>query len=212
MAQSLIKRPETRNQLPGFVIVAVSMVALYVLPSGFFVLATFVSTSCMLLVAFFLTSYSKLFKPSLRSIGFGLLTAKILYAIFLVGNYGVQTIQPVGISAANENSIYSLISSHPLVLQIAILAFDTFGFESYFRGNLQSYLLERRIPAIACIMSPAIADALIHLVSLNPLWVITTFIADSVWGATYYYTKDISSSITSHFVWDVLIFILAPIK
>ena len=52
---------------------------------------------------------------------------------------------------------------------------------------------------------------LLHIITLNPLWVVTTFIADSVWGLTYYYSKDLTSSVTSHFVWDLVIFILLPI-
>jgi membrane protease YdiL (CAAX protease family) len=58
----------------------------------------------------------------------------------------------------------------------------------------------------------AAADACIHLLTLNPLWVVTTFIVDSIWGLTYHFTRDLSSSMTSHFVWDAAIFILFPIR
>ena len=58
----------------------------------------------------------------------------------------------------------------------------------------------------------ALIDALLHVITLNPLWVVTTFIADTVWGLTYYYSKDLTSSGTSHFVWDIIIFIVLPIK
>ena len=56
----------------------------------------------------------------------------------------------------------------------------------------------------------ALVDASLHVITLNPLWVVTTFIADSVWGLTYYYSKDLTSSVTSHFVWDVVIFLVLP--
>lgn len=200
--------------MSGFLIVATSMVAMYVVPGEFFVPTVLVSTSCMILITYHLTSYSRLFKPRWQSIGLGLVTSALLYGIFLLGNYGIKAVHPFGISASSETSIYSLIASHALPLQVAILAFDALGFESYFRGVLQNYFLTRsngNLAVGACFTS-ALVDALIHLVSLNPLWAITTFIADSVWGLTYYYTRDLSSSAASHFVWDIAIFIFFPIK
>ena len=190
------------------------MAAMYLVPGEFFVPAVFVSTTCMILVTYHLTRYSKLFKPKWRSIGFGLVTATLLYGIFLLGNYGIKAMHPFGISASSETSIYSVITSHALPLQVAILLFDAVGFESYFRGVLQNYFLNKskRKLAVGAVFASALVDALIHLVSLNPLWVITTFIADSVWGLTYYYTRDLSSSMTSHFVWDIMIFVILPIK
>lgn len=190
------------------------MAAMYLVPGEFFVPAVFVSTTCMILVTYHLTRYSKLFKPKWRSIGFGLVTATLLYGIFLLGNYGIKAMHPFGISASSETSIYSVITSHALPLQVAILLFDAVGFESYFRGVLQNYFLKKSKGklAVGAVFASALVDALIHLVSLNPLWVITTFIADSVWGLTYYYTRDLSSSMTSHFVWDIMIFVILPIK
>ncbi len=95
-----------------------------------------------------------------------------------------------------------------------ILGLDAVGFESYFRGTLQRYLSggvgTRR--GAAAVPIAALTDAAIHIISLNPLWVIRTFIADSSWGITYLYTKDLTSSTLSHFIWDLVIFVIAPIK
>lgn len=209
-----IRRQQGRDQLSGFLVVAVSMAAMYTVPGEFFVPVVFVSTTCMILITYHLTRYSKLFRPGWRNVGFGLVSAVLLYGIFLLGNYGIKTLHPFGISPSAETSIYSVITTHALPLQVAILLFDAFGFESYFRGVLQNYFLAKskgRLKVGACFAS-ALVDALIHLISLNPLWVITTFIADSVWGLTYYYTRDLSSSVTSHFVWDIAIFLIFPIK
>ena len=211
---SVTERKRARDQRSGFLIVVLSMTAMYLVPEEYFVPAVFVSTSCMLLVSYRLTKYSNLFRPKWQSIVFGLVTSALLYGIFLLGNYGITAFHPFGISVSYETSIYSLIASHPIPLQIAILLFDAFGFESYFRGVLQNYFVARtprRFRVGAC-FAPALVDALIHLVTFNPLWAVTTFIADSVWGLTYYHTRDLSSSITSHLVWDIAIFIIFPIK
>ena len=118
----------------------------------------------------------------------------------------------LGIHSSSETSIYGTIGSHPLYLQVAILLMDAIGFESYFRGALQTFFEKKmKTGRIGAPFFVALCDASIHVISLNPLWVITTFIADSVWGLTKYYSKDVGSSMISHFVWDIVIFIIAPI-
>ncbi len=190
------------------------MCAMFLLPTDLFLPAAFLSTTCMILITYKLTRYSGLFRPRWRNLIVGVISAGGLYGLFLIGNYGIKALHPLGISSSSETSIYSLIASHSLFLQIAILVLDALGYESYFRGSLQNYFLARkgRSLAIGAVFASAFVDALIHLVTFNPLWVITTFIVDSVWGVTYYYAQDLSASVASHLVWDVMIFILFPIK
>jgi membrane protease YdiL (CAAX protease family) len=98
---------------------------------------------------------------------------------------------------------------------VAILIFDALGFESYFRGTLQNFIVKRitnKKYRSGGVFLAAACDSVIHLLSLNPLWVVTTFIADSVWGLTFYKTRDLTSSAASHLIWDIVIFIVAPIK
>lgn len=194
-----------------FLIVFASMVALFLLPSQYFIAATFASMACMIAVTYFLTHYSGLFRPRLVTVVMGFVSAVALYLVFYLGNAGIATLHPLGLSSSTENSIYSLIASpsNPLYLQVGVLAFDAVGYESFFRGVLQTRLEPRfgaRSPFLV-----ALLDAAIHILTLNPLWVVTTFIADSCWGVTYHYSKDLTSNTLSHFVWDILIFIILPI-
>ncbi|MDV3277339.1 MAG: CPBP family glutamic-type intramembrane protease [Nitrososphaerales archaeon] len=194
------------------VFVFASMAAMFILPSSYFLPAAFVSTTCMILGAFASGGFSSLFAPRVKTIALGLGTAALLYAIFFAGNLGIQQLHPLGIGSSSEGSIYALIASpgNPLPLQVGVLLFDTLGYESFFRGTLQ-----RRLQTRVGVLSPfavAAIDSGVHLLTLNPLWVVTTFIADSVWGLTYSYARDLSSSMTSHFVWDIAIFILFPIR
>lgn len=196
----------------AFVAVVAAMVALFTLPSSYFVAATFGATGVMIVAAVSLGGYAGLFHPSAKSISLGCATAAVLYAIFFAGNAAISAYHPMGISQSNEGSIYSLIASpsNPLALQVAVLAFDAVGYESFFRGVLQKRLTGRL--GVGSVFLVALLDASIHVVSMNPLWVSTTFIADTVWGLTYYYAGELGSSVTSHLLWDIAIFLVAPIK
>jgi membrane protease YdiL (CAAX protease family) len=215
------RKPANRSSSPkletlGLILVALSMLILFLRPaSTYFLIGVFVATPLMMLVTFWLTKYEGLFRPTPRSLATGLISAALLYMIFYGGNYFISTFHPLGIQASSEASIYSTIGTHPLYLQILILLFDGFGFESYFRGTLQNFFsrkLTNPRSKLGAVFLAALCDSLIHVVSLNPLWVVTTFLADSVWGLTYRFTKDLSSSISSHIIWDIAIFIVAPIK
>jgi len=187
------------------------MLFLFTVPPAYFVPATFVSTACMIGAAYALGALGPR-RLRLRSVLIGLASAAALYVIFYAGALAISTYHPFGISASSETSIYSLISSpsNPTYVQVLVLLFDAAGFEAFFRAVLQGRLSARFGPLSA----PAVAllDAAIHIATLNPLWVVTTFVTDVVWGLTYHYGKGAQSSFTSHFVWDVAIFVLSPIR
>jgi len=186
------------------------MLFLFTVPSSYFVVATFASTSCMIGAAYAQRALTAR-EPRLRSVVLGLATASLLYCIFYGGAWLVSTYHPFGITSTSEASIYSLISSpaNPVYLQAAVLLFDSAGYESFFRGVLQ----RRLRPRFGVMAAPAVAslDAVLHVATLNPLWVGATFVTDLLWGVTYHYGGT-QSSFTSHLVWDVAIFILRPIR
>ncbi len=99
--------------------------------------------------------------------------------------------------------------SNPLSVQVSVLFFDSAGYELYFRGVLQ----QRLAPRLGLLAVPAVAslDALLHIATMNPLWVGATFVTDTAWGLTYRYGRGTQASFTSHFVWDLAIFVLRPI-
>ena len=187
------------------------MLLLFALPRSYFVLATFVSTSCMIGAAAALGALGgRRLRPN--SVLLGLVSAALLYGVFYAGAWAISAYHPFGITSASESSIYSLISSpgNPVYLQGLVLLFDSAGFEAFFRGVLQQRLSAR----LGLLSPPAVAllDAAIHIATLNPLWVGATFITDFVWGLTCFYGKGTQSSFTSHLVWDIAIFILNPIR
>ncbi|HKT22509.1 MAG TPA: CPBP family intramembrane glutamic endopeptidase [Nitrososphaerales archaeon] len=191
--------------------VVASMVVLFTVPPGYFAAATFGSTAVMMAAAYALGGLRPQWKVKPARVAAGVASAVGLYLIFYLGGIGIDALHPFGITSASESSIYSLIASpsNPLYLQVGVLFFDAAGYESLFRGVLQ----RRLTPRMGVGSAPAVAllDAMLHLVTLNPVWVGATFVTDLVWGLTYHYGKGTQASFTSHFLWDLAIFIVRPV-
>lgn len=204
-------RSPTRTLAYAAAVVVASMVLLFTVPPSYFIAATFVSMTCMIVATTALTRYRGLLRPRPLTIAAALVSAVLLYLVFYGGNAAIQAFHPLGLSAGSENSIYSLIasSSNPPALQVSVLAFDAVGYESFFRGVLQTRM-EPRLGAASPFVV-AVIDAGLHIITLNPLWVVTTFIADSAWGLTYRYSRDLTASVLSHFIWDIAIFLVFPV-
>lgn len=187
------------------------MVVLFAVPAGYFVAATFGATAVMLAAAYALGALRPPKSLRVPALAAGVASAVALYLLFYLGAAAIDAFHPLGITSASESSIYSLISSpsNPLPLQVGLLLFDAAGYESFFRGVLQSRLSTRM--GVGAAPAVALLDAALHVVTLNPVWVGATFVTDLVWGLTYHYGRGTQASFTSHFLWDLAIFILRPV-
>jgi len=187
------------------------MVLLFTVPAWEFVAATFASTSCMIVVSYAL-GLRLGGRPSPRAVAAGVASAAVLYLVFSAGDIAIRSIHPLGIGTASAASIYSLIVSpgNSVYTQVAVLLFDSAGYESFFRGILQA----RMEPRLGPWSAPAVAavDAAVHVLTLNPLWVATTFMADTAWGLTFHYSGKLSASFASHIVWDISVFMILPLR
>ena len=199
------------RQLAGFLVVAGTMVEMFTIPKSYFVLGSIVSTISMACVAILLSPASEIFRkrPQAKTLALGFFLAIVLYFIFYAGNFAIKNFSIGGIQASNELGIYGLFTNTNPALLLLVFALDAVGFESYFRGNLQQGIAKRI--GIAAVPLVAVIDAAIHLSTFNPLFPATVIVADIVWGLNYYISKDIYSNIASHFLWDLLIFVLFPI-
>ena len=196
----------------GLALVVLSMVALFTLPRGYFVAATFVSMAIMVATAYSVGALRPPPGPKYASIAIGVGTAALLYLVFVAGGALVDSLHPFGMTSASESSIYSLVASpsNPTSIQVLLLLFDSAGYESFFRGVLQKRLTGR--VGIAAVPAVALFDACLHILTFNPLWVGATFVTDLVWGLTFHYGKGTTASFTSHFIWDLAIFVVRPIS
>ncbi len=197
--------------VPGLALVVASMVVLFAVPAGYFVVATIFSTSCMMFAAWYAGGLRLSGRVRPVSIGVGVVSAALLYLVYYVGGAAVDTFHPLGVTSASESAIYALIASpsNPIYLQVVVLLFDSAGYESYFRGVLQARLQ----PRFGVYSAPAVAllDAALHVITLNPIWIGGTFISDLFWGLAYHYGKGTQASFTSHIIWDLAIFIVRPV-
>lgn len=202
---------QTPRLIPGLVLVIGSMVVLFAVPAGDFAAATIFSTSCMMVAARHAGGLRLPRKVNPLSIVAGVATAALLYLVYFVGGAAVDAYHPFGVTSSSESAIYSLVASPslPVYLQAAVLLFDSAGYESYFRGVLQARLR----PRFGAYSAPAVAlaDAAVHVATLNPIWIGGTFVSDLFWGLACHYGKGTQASFTSHLVWDLAIFIVRPI-
>jgi membrane protease YdiL (CAAX protease family) len=205
------KAPSAWKLPAGVAAVVASMCVLFTVPPGAFVPATFVSTSCMIAASWSLGLRWR-GTPTLRAVLAGLASAAALYLVFAAGDAWIKAFHPLGIGAESAASIYSLIVSpgNAVYTQVAVLLFDSAGYESFFRGVLQARLKPRLGPGSAAAV--AAFDAAVHIMTLNPLWVATTFVADLAWGLTFHYSGRLSASFVSHLAWDLAVFLAFPLR
>lgn len=187
-----------------------TMLVLFTAPPAYFAVATVVSTTCMLAASYSLGVFRGRPKPRPKSILIGAASAAVLYLLFYLGAAAIDSLHPFGITAASESSIYSLIASpsNPVFAQVGLLVLDSAGYESLFRG----FALSRLQGRMGMFAAPTVAliDAGIHIATLNPVWVVATFVTDLTWGLTYQGGK-LQASFTSHLLWDIAIFIVRPV-
>ena len=198
--------------MAGFLIVLLTMVEMFSIPRSYFVLGSIVATSTMILSSYLLLKddWKSSFKGKARYFVRAGVAAVARYLFFLGGNLAIRTIPALGLSSSNEQNIYNLFSGIPIPLLVVVLLLDAVGFEMYFRGNILR--LFRNRTGVVSVFIVAAIDALIHLSTFNLLFPATTFVAASIWGLYYFKTKHMSSTIASHFIWDILVFIIAPIR
>ena len=146
----------------------------------------------------------------LRSFLLGLLSAAILYLIFLLGHKLALYLLPV--SNAQVEGIYSLGVGTNRVLIFLLLFFITSpGEEIFWRGFLQDRLMKRwgTFPGY---LITTIIYAGVHVFSLNPVLILAALVAGAFWGFLYLWKRDLLIQITSHSFWSAVIFAVAPIQ
>jgi membrane protease YdiL (CAAX protease family) len=145
----------------------------------------------------------------IRSFLTGLLSAAVLYLIFLLGDRLALYILPG--AKAQVGGIYSLGAGTNKVLVFLLLFFITGpGEEIFWRGFLQDRLVTRwgKVPGY---LITTVIYAGVHVFSWNPVLIAAAFVAGAFWGVLYLWKGDLLIQITSHSFWSAVIFAAAPI-
>jgi hypothetical protein len=137
------------------------------------------------------------------------LSAVLLYGFFYLG-FQVTKSNPM--LSESVSRVYELRSSVPSILIGSMLVFPIGpGEEIYWRGLIQQRFTER-LGANTGLLTATTAYALVHLPTLNPPLILTAFIGGLVWGYLYKVTGSIVPAVISHVLWDLLIFVVAPLS
>lgn len=139
----------------------------------------------------------------------GIGSAVILYAIFVVGDMVTQ-------SFANQDqqidSIYGRKSQLPHWVIGALLVFPIGpGEEIFWRGFVQKRLAKKWNPWIGFLIA-GLAYTAVHIPSMNLMLVGAAGVCGVFWGLLYKITGSVLPGIVSHAVWDISIFVLFPVQ
>ncbi len=191
----------------SLVLAAVLWILIFLVrPLDFWVMLT-ISTLILLLIAI-RVNRSKLSVPTHpRLVIIGIITALLMYGLFYVG-FQVTRANPVFSQGVGQ--VYSFKSTTPSLLIGILLIFPISPSEEvYWRGLIQRRFAER-LGAWPGFVTASAAYSLVHLPTLNPPLILTALIGGLVWGFLYKKTGSLIPGISSHVLFDLMIFVIAP--
>lgn len=159
--------------------------------------------------AFFDKNFSKQFSFNVKDLVIGLMSAAVLYGVFVVGNY--LSTQWFDFAGTQIQGIYGMKEGQNLVL-VGVLLTVLIGpaEEIFWRGYVQKQLGAKYGDWFAVLITVLIYT-LVHIWSFNFMLIMAAMVCGLFWGILYKYHKNILTLIVSHAVWDVAVFILIPI-
>jgi membrane protease YdiL (CAAX protease family) len=148
------------------------------------------------------------FRPA--HIAVGLLAAGGLYMVFWVGHYISIHILPFAVSQID--SIYSIREGqNPVWIALLLVLVIGPAEEIFWRGFVQRRFSRKYGILVGFIIAAAVYT-LVHIGSFNLMLIAASAVCGGFWGLLYVATGNLWPCIISHAVWDVVIFIVFPIK
>lgn len=167
------------------------------------------STLVLLLISLLINRERSRPRVNLRMISYGVLGAILLYGLFY---FGFQATKSISMLSEGVSRVYELRSSAPSALIGLMLIFPIGpGEEMYWRGLIQRRFAERLGSNIGLLAATG-AYGLVHLPTLNAPLIATALIGGLVWGYLYKTTGSLVPAVISHVLWDLLIFVVAPLS
>lgn len=144
-----------------------------------------------------------------RDIGLGLVSALALYGAFVLGAGALRRLWPA--SAASIAAVYALRTDVSTARIVALLVLVIAPAEEIiWRASLQRLFAERWGRWRGVIGAAAVYSA-VHLGWGNLPLAAAAGICGLFWGAMYDRWRSLAANVISHAVWDVLIFVAAPL-
>jgi len=146
------------------------------------------------------------FKPV--HIAVGLVSALILYLVFLAGGFAVKLF-----SFADEGvrDIYAIRGETPAVVTGIAIFFLIGPAEEFFWRGLVQYRLGKRYGETAGLVAGTFLYAAVHIWSFNFMLIATAGLCGLFWGYIFNRYKSVWPVVISHAAWDLVIFVLLPV-
>jgi len=140
----------------------------------------------------------------------GVFSALVLYLMFFVGHKIAAAILPF--ASEQVSLVYRTRSQADLwLIGVLLLAWVGPAEEIFWRGYVQRRCGQRFGPFAGLIVTAAIYT-LVHIWSFNLMLLAAAGLCGVFWGALFWRFRSIWPALISHTVWDVVIFVLLPIR
>jgi uncharacterized protein len=149
------------------------------------------------------------FQFTLHNILGGILSAAVLYGLFVLGNLLAPYLIPG--AGGQVGGIYNLGTGADRILLFLLLCFITGpGEEIFWRGFLQENLMQRfgNLPGY---MIGTLIYGGVHLFSMNLMLILAALVAGAFWGFLYLWKRNLGLVIVSHSLWSAFIFAVFPV-
>ncbi|MFF2446042.1 CPBP family intramembrane glutamic endopeptidase [Neobacillus sp. NPDC058068] len=147
--------------------------------------------------------------PFFQYIFLGAISGLLLYFVFWLG---FQTIQNLHLPFEKDiKKLYRWYGPKLFWQYIALVLVAAPGEEIFWRGFIQKSLLANFKPIVS-IGIAALLFASVHIYSGSFILVFAALISGFFWGLLYYWKKSMPLVIVSHIIFDLMIFIILPLK
>ncbi len=177
-------------------------------PLDFWTMLT-LSTLVLLVVALGINRDRVSFQISGRMVLLGVVSAFLLYALFYAG---FQVTRSNPIFGQGVGRVYGFRGSAPSLLIGLVLVFPIGPSEEiYWRGLIQRRFAEKLGSSRGLLIATS-AYTLVHLPTLNLPLILTALLGGFVWGYMFKSTSTLVPVTISHVLFDLLIFVIAPLS
>ena len=176
---------------------------------NFWIAMAFSAAILWTLSAVFDKKFSQQFSFTVKDVIIGVLSAAVLYLVFVIGNY--LSTQWFDFAGSQIEGIYGMKDGQNLLL-VGILLAVLIGpaEEIFWRGYVQ-IKLGTKYGEWTAVLITVIIYTLVHIWSFNFMLIMAAMVCGIFWGVLYKYHKNIVTLIISHAVWDLTVFVLLPI-
>ncbi|MFL6561972.1 MAG: CPBP family intramembrane glutamic endopeptidase [Bacillus sp. (in: firmicutes)] len=139
----------------------------------------------------------------------GAIAGFFIYFIFWLGVRAIDILHlPFNTSIKN---LYKWFAPSLFWQYLALVLVAAPGEELFWRGFIQKRFMNYYNPFIS-ISAASILYASVHIYSGSFLLVLAAFISGCIWGNLYFWKRSMPLVIVSHIVFDLMIFIILPLK